>query len=110
LAFDTRSLGSARSSGRTGEQSVESFAIEVTVTDTGSGISPEDQPKVFEQFVQVGDTLTNKPKGTGLGLPICKQIVEHHGGRIWVESEVGRGSKFSFTLPFNVAAEDVASL
>jgi signal transduction histidine kinase len=79
-------------------------AIEVTVTDTGMGISPEDQPKVFEQFVQVGDTLTDKPKGTGLGLPICKQIIEHHGGRIWVESELGRGSTFSFTLPINGAA------
>jgi PAS domain S-box-containing protein len=79
-------------------------AIEVSVTDTGAGISPEDQPKVFERFVQVGDTLTNKPKGTGLGLPICKQIVEHHGGRLWVESEVGRGSTFAFTLPIEAAA------
>jgi hypothetical protein len=55
---------------------------------------------VFEQFKQVGgDTLTDKPKGTGLGLPICKEIVEHHGGRIWLESEVGKGSTFSFALP-----------
>jgi PAS domain S-box-containing protein len=84
-------------------------AIEVTVTDTGTGISPEDQPKVFEQFVQVGDTLTNKPKGTGLGLPICKQIIEHHGGRIWVESELGRGSKFAFTLALNGAVEATVS-
>ncbi|MBI3388358.1 MAG: PAS domain S-box protein [Deltaproteobacteria bacterium] len=74
-------------------------AIQVRVTDTGTGIAPEDQPKVFEQFVQVGDTLTGKPTGTGLGLPICKQIIEHHGGRIWVESEIGKGSTFAFTLP-----------
>jgi PAS domain S-box-containing protein len=80
--------------------------IEVSVADTGTGIAPEDQPKVFEQFVQVGDTLSGKPKGTGLGLPICKQIVEHHGGRIWVESELGRGSTFAFSLPVNDTAPD----
>ena len=62
----------------------------VSISDTGIGIAPEDYGAVFEQFKQVGgDTLTDKPKGTGLGLPICKEIVEHHGGRIWVESEVG---------------------
>ena len=71
----------------------------ISVIDTGEGIAPDDQPKVFEKFKQVGDTLTDKPKGTGLGLQICKQIVEHHGGRIWVDSEVGVGSSFSFTLP-----------
>jgi signal transduction histidine kinase/DNA-binding response OmpR family regulator/ligand-binding sensor domain-containing protein len=71
----------------------------VSVVDTGLGIAPADQPKVFERFKQVGDTLTDKPKGTGLGLPICREIVEHHGGRIWVESEAGRGSTFTFALP-----------
>ncbi len=77
-------------------------AIEVRVTDTGTGLAPEDQGKVFEQFVQVGDTLTGKPTGTGLGLPIC----EHHGGRIWVESAVGMGSTFAFTLPIERPAAD----
>jgi GAF domain-containing protein/CheY-like chemotaxis protein len=73
----------------------------VSVADTGIGIAPEDYGAVFEQFKQVGgDTLTDKPKGTGLGLPICKEIVEHHGGRIWVESKVGKGSTFSFAIPF----------
>jgi len=61
---------------------------------------------VFERFKQVGDTLTDKPKGTGLGLPICREIVEHHGGRIWVESEPGKGSTFSFALPLAGAAAD----
>jgi signal transduction histidine kinase/CheY-like chemotaxis protein len=73
--------------------------IVVGVTDSGIGIAPGDQAKVFEKFKQVGDTLTDKPKGTGLGLPICKEIVEYHGGRIWVESAPGKGSTFSFTLP-----------
>jgi K+-sensing histidine kinase KdpD/CheY-like chemotaxis protein len=73
-----------------------------SVSDTGIGISPEDYGAVFEQFKQVGgDTLTDKPKGTGLGLPICKEIVEHHGGRIWLESEQGKGSTFFFALPVN---------
>ncbi|AFZ25994.1 PAS domain S-box [Cylindrospermum stagnale PCC 7417] len=77
----------------------ENEGVCISVIDTGVGISPEDQPKVFEKFRQVGDTLTDKPKGTGLGLPICKQIIDHHGGRIWVESEPGNGSRFSFIIP-----------
>lgn len=84
----------------------ENGAVIVSVTDTGSGIRPEDQEAVFDRFKQVGDTMTDKPQGTGLGLPICKQIVEHHGGRIWVESEVGKGSTFSFVLqPHGTNAE-----
>jgi signal transduction histidine kinase len=73
--------------------------VVVRVVDTGLGISEADMGRVFEQFTQVGDTLTNKPSGTGLGLPISKEIVEHHGGRIWVESEPGQGSTFAFSLP-----------
>jgi CheY-like chemotaxis protein len=77
----------------------------VSIADTGIGIAKEDFGAVFEQFKQVGgDTLTDKPKGTGLGLPICKEIVEHHGGRIWVESEPGKGSTFSFALPLTLSA------
>jgi PAS domain S-box-containing protein len=74
-------------------------AIVVSVTDTGIGIPAHNLQDVFEKFKQVGDTLTDRPKGTGLGLPICKQIVEHHGGDIRVESAPGAGSVFSFTLP-----------
>jgi len=81
----------------------------VSVSDTGMGIAPADQPKVFERFKQVGDTLTDKPKGTGLGLPICKEIVEHHGGRLWVESVPGQGSTFSFTLPVTAGESPAAS-
>jgi signal transduction histidine kinase/CheY-like chemotaxis protein len=77
----------------------------VRVIDTGIGIAPEDCPRVFEKFKQVGDTLTDKPKGTGLGLAICVQIIEHHGGRIWVESAIGVGSTFLFTLPLMVAPQ-----
>jgi signal transduction histidine kinase/ActR/RegA family two-component response regulator len=78
--------------------------LTVSVADTGVGIRPEDHEKVFEQFLQAGDTLTDKPRGTGLGLPICRQIVEHHGGRIWLDSAPGSGSTFSFSLPLAVGA------
>ena len=74
--------------------------VVISLIDTGIGIAKDSLVQVFDKFKQVGETLTDKPKGTGLGLPICQQIVEHHGGRIWVESEIGRGSTFSFTLPF----------
>ena len=80
-------------------------SIVVGITDTGIGIAQEDHDKVFEQFKQVGDTLTDKPKGTGLGLPICKEIVERHGGKIWLESELGKGSTFYFSLPAMVLGE-----
>ncbi|MBF0564667.1 MAG: response regulator [Nitrospirae bacterium] len=82
--------------------------IVVGVIDTGTGIGAEHLESVFDKFKQVGDTLTDKPKGTGLGLPICKQIVTHHGGRIWAESELGKGSTFSFTLP--VCTEETCRL
>ena len=74
--------------------------VVISLIDTGIGIAKGSLAQVFDKFKQVGETLTDKPKGTGLGLPICKQIVEHHGGRIWVESEIGRGSTFSFSIPF----------
>ncbi|WP_225879025.1 sensor histidine kinase [Zeimonas arvi] len=73
--------------------------VEFSVADTGLGIAPEDREAIFEKFRQVGDTLTDKPTGTGLGLPICREIVKDFGGEIWVESEVGKGSTFRFVLP-----------
>jgi len=78
---------------------VEEGQLRVDVTDNGPGISPQDRETIFEKFRQVGDTLTEKPQGTGLGLPISRHIIEHFGGKLWVESEPGRGSTFSFTLP-----------
>jgi signal transduction histidine kinase/DNA-binding response OmpR family regulator len=77
----------------------EEGRLVVRVSDTGTGISEVDQAMVFEKYRQVGDVITDKPQGTGLGLPISKEIVEAHGGRIWVESELGSGSTFSFTVP-----------
>jgi len=76
-------------------------AVRVDVEDNGPGIAEADQHTIFEKFRQVGDTMTAKPQGTGLGLPISRQIVEHFGGRLWVESSPGRGATFSFTLPLN---------
>ncbi len=73
--------------------------ILVSVEDTGIGIPASDIDKIFDKFKQVGDIMRDKPKGTGLGLPISKQIIEAHGGKIWVESEVGKGSIFYFTIP-----------
>ena len=73
-------------------------SIEVSVTDTGIGIAPEDQEAVFEEFRQVGRS-DKKAEGTGLGLTLCRKFIELHGGRIWVKSEVGHGSTFTFTIP-----------
>jgi Na+/proline symporter/signal transduction histidine kinase len=73
--------------------------LRIDVRDNGRGISPEDHEAIFSKFHQVGDTLTDKPHGSGLGLHISRQIVEHFGGRMWVESTLGNGALFSFTLP-----------
>jgi signal transduction histidine kinase len=74
-------------------------AVEISVTDSGIGIAPEDQAAIFEEFRQVGSDDARKQEGSGLGLTLARKFVELHGGRIWVESEVGRGSTFTFTLP-----------
>jgi GAF domain-containing protein len=86
--------------GRIGINAVQSNGlVEISVTDTGIGIAREDQAKVFEEFRQVGSDYAHKVEGTGLGLTLAKKFVELHGGRIWVESELGKGSTFVFTLP-----------
>lgn len=73
--------------------------IEVDVSDTGIGISAENQKRLFQPFQQLEVTYEKKYAGTGLGLSLCKRFIELHGGRIWLESELGKGSKFSFTIP-----------
>ena len=75
--------------------------ILVSVADTGPGIEPEYHQEMFEKFWQRGDVLTDKPHGTGLGLAICREIILHHGGRIWVESTPGQGATFRFTVPLD---------
>ena len=74
-------------------------SVQISVSDSGIGIAPEDQARIFEEFRQVGGDHAHKSEGTGLGLTLAKKFVELHGGTIWVESEVGKGSTFTFTLP-----------
>jgi two-component system, NtrC family, sensor kinase len=76
--------------------------ITIAVSDTGIGIAPEDQATIFEEFRQVGRDDARKQEGTGLGLTLARKFVELHGGRIWVQSHVGQGSTFSFTLPIRL--------
>jgi len=80
--------------------------VSVRVTDNGPGIAVEDQQVIFEKFRQAGDTMTEKPQGTGLGLPISRQIIEHFGGTLRVASGPGAGATFAFDLP---AASPVAA-
>jgi signal transduction histidine kinase len=90
---------SGNGTGRTSEW------IKVSVSDQGIGIEKTDHEIIFERFRQVStDSATDKPKGTGLGLPICREIISHYGGRLCVESEKGKGSTFFFTLPVAVAS------
>jgi len=72
---------------------------QVSVIDNGIGIKKEDQERIFEPFCQLENPLTKEKGGSGLGLTIARQIIERHGGRIWVESEYGKGSRFTFTVP-----------
>jgi signal transduction histidine kinase len=73
--------------------------VQISVADTGVGIAPDDQGRIFEEFRQARGDVTRKAEGTGLGLTLTKKFIELHGGKIWVESELGKGSTFTFTLP-----------
>ena len=81
----------------------EAERVIVSVADNGRGIAPALIGRVFEPFVQGDDSYTPSTRGVGLGLTICKSLVERHGGTIWVESEPGKGSQFSFALPRTAA-------
>jgi signal transduction histidine kinase len=73
--------------------------VDVTVADTGPGIAPEHLPRLFERFYRVDSARSRDEGGTGIGLAIARSVVEAHGGRIWAESEPGKGSTFTFQLP-----------
>jgi len=77
-------------------------SFHVSVRDTGPGISAADQAKLFQEFQQTDNTITRKKGGTGLGLAISKRIIEMHGGKIWIDSTIGQGSTFTFTIPIRV--------
>ncbi|MBI5166776.1 MAG: response regulator [candidate division NC10 bacterium] len=81
--------------------------VEISVADTGIGIKKEDQERIFQEFQQIDSSLARKYEGTGLGLSITKRLVELHGGRIWLESELGKGSRFTFTLPIRPPLEAI---
>ena len=84
------------------EAGASNGSFKVSVRDSGPGISKSDQAKLFQEFQQADNSITKKKGGTGLGLAISKRIIELHGGKIWVDSEIGRGSTFTFTLPTQV--------
>ena len=93
------------------ESSAEGGLIRLMVGDTGIGIAPADQEEIFESFRQASATTKGVREGTGLGLAITKRLVEHHGGTIWVESELGKGSRFHIAFPMagaNAAPAEVA--
>ena len=87
----------------------EDGALRVDVRDNGIGIDKKDHSKIFERFQQAGNTLTEKPAGTGLGLPISREILRHFDGEIWVESEIGKGATFSFRIPAAGTRDAVAA-
>ena len=99
-------VGNAIKFTETGEVAIHVSAADesfmASVSDTGPGIPEDQQGKIFEEFQQVDDSSTRTKGGTGLGLAIAKRIIELHGGRLWVESTVGKGSTFSFSLPVKV--------
>jgi CheY-like chemotaxis protein len=96
--------------GRIGVEAVRRDSYcEISVADTGVGIPVEEQGLIFDAFHQAGSTTKGVREGTGLGLAITRRLVEQHGGRIWIESEPGNGSRFTFTLPLELPASQDSS-
>jgi signal transduction histidine kinase len=107
-------LGNAIKFTETGEVSLQvaatDGAFQVSVTDSGPGIAEAEQQKIFEEFQQAEAVRTSTKGGTGLGLAICKRCIELQGGRIWVESSLGKGSTFRFVLPVRVKQHEEAAM
>jgi signal transduction histidine kinase len=82
----------------------DAAGLTVAVHDNGAGVPADQRALIFEKFRQGGDAL-NRPQGTGLGLPISRQIVEHFGGRMWLQADAAQGACFCFTLPWPAAAQ-----
>ena len=101
--------GSFQSEIRNLKSAIDRNFIEISVADTGIGIKPEDLPKLFKEFTQLESPYTKQREGTGLGLVLTKRLVELHGGTIRVESEIGKGSKFIFTIPVKQPAKQAPS-
>ncbi|MGH1504326.1 MAG: hybrid sensor histidine kinase/response regulator [Acidimicrobiales bacterium] len=93
-----------------GTASLDRPAVELRVVDSGIGVAEADMPLLFERFRQVGDSLTDRPRGTGLGLPICREIIEAHGGTIDAESTLGEGTTFRVVLPLEPAPAPTTGL
>jgi signal transduction histidine kinase len=86
-------------------ETADGFA-RISVQDTGMGIPPEEHESVFERFHQVGTAAGGTREGTGLGLPITRRLVQEHGGSIWLDSEPGKGSRFTFTIPLKISNDE----
>ncbi|MGC2777885.1 MAG: sensor histidine kinase [Bradyrhizobium sp.] len=104
VKFSDKEKGSVRL-----EAGRENGALRINVRDNGNGVAKINHAKIFERFQQADNTLTDKPTGTGLGLPICREIIRHFGGEIWVESELGKGATFSFRIPAAGTREALAA-
>ncbi|MFA6498342.1 MAG: ATP-binding protein [Desulfurivibrionaceae bacterium] len=106
VCVSARKVSGSGLESETGSRKGNGDFIEISVADTGIGISPEHIPKLFKAFSQISSPYSREHEGTGLGLVLTRRMVELHGGRVWVESEVGRGSKFTFAIPVSQSRQE----